>query len=315
MEMHYRNAGASGLKVSAVGLGTNNFGGRTDEAQSTLVIDRALEAGVSTIDTADVYSQGRSEEIIGRALRGRRHQVEILTKVRHAMGPGPHDSGSGRRHIIQGCEDSLRRLQTEYIDLYQLHSWDGDTPIEETMRALDDLVRAGKVRYVGCSNFAAWQMTWGLWASDRHGYARFVTVQPHFNLFERSVESELVPACRSLGVGIIPYFPLAGGLLTGKYSSASAVPEGTRYHGSERWLKELTDPRLEAVVGLKSLAESHGRTVGQLAIAWLLAQPTVCTVIAGATRPEQVEENAEAAGWELDERLLAQIAGIAGPRS
>ncbi len=311
--MDYRQAGASGLKVSAVGLGTNNFGGRTDEAQSVLVIDRALEAGITSIDTADVYSQGRSEEIIGRALRGRRHRAEILTKVHGAMGSGPHDRGSGRRHIIQACEDSLRRLQTDYIDLYQLHSWDSETPIEESLRALDDLVRAGKVRYVGCSNFAAWQLAWSLWTSDRRGYASFVTVQPHYNLFERAVEAELVPACTAFGVGIIPYFPLVGGLLTGKYTSAASVPEGTRYHGSERWMQQLTGEKLGAVAALKRLAESHGKTVGQLAIAWLLAQPAVCTVIAGATRPEQVEENAGASSWALDASVLAQVAEIVTP--
>ena len=313
--MDYRCAGASGLKVSAVGLGTNNFGGRTDEGQSALVIDEALEAGVTSIDTADIYNLGRSEEIIGRALRGGRHRAEILTKVYGSMVSGPHDRGSGRKHIVQACEDSLRRLQTDYIDLYQLHGWDPETPIDETMRALDDLVRAGKVRYIGCSNFTAWQLTWGLWSSDRKGYIPFATVQPHYNLFERGVVSELVPACVSFGVGIIPYFPLAGGLLTGKYTSASAVPEGTRYYGSDHWMQELTEGKLRAVAGLKQLAERHGKTVGQLAIAWLLAQPAVCTVIAGATRPEQLRENAGAAEWVLDSSVLAQVAEIVGPRS
>ncbi len=309
--MEYRRAGASGLKVSAVGLGTNNFGGRTDEVRSICVIERALDAGITTIDTADIYSQGRSEEIVGRALRGKRHRAEILTKVHGAMGPGPHDQGSSRAHIMLACDDSLRRLQTDYIDLYQLHSWDPDTPIEETMRALDDLVRAGKVRYIGCSNFAAWQMMWGMWTSDRRGYASFVTVQPHYNLFERSVEAELLPACMAFGIGVIPYFPLAGGLLTGKYSSASDVPAGTRYHGNERWMKELTDEKLHVVAGLRQLAASQGKTVGQLAIAWLLAQASVCTVIAGATGPEQIDENAGAAGWTLDASVLAQVAEIA----
>ncbi|HEY8283645.1 MAG TPA: aldo/keto reductase [Chloroflexota bacterium] len=308
--MHYRRAGNSGLKVSAVGLGANNFGGRTEEARSVEVIHRALDLGVTTIDTADVYSQGRSEEIIGRALQGRRHQAEILTKVRASMGEGPHDKGLSRKHIVEGCEASLRRLRTDYIDLYQAHSWDAEAPIEETLRAFDDLVRDGKVRYVGCSNFTGWQLTWSLWISDRRGLSPFVSVQPHYNMFERSIEAELLPACAAFGVGVIPYFPLASGLLTGKYRAGEPVPEGTRYYGNE-WLREqLTDERLARVAKLEGIAKAHGKSVGQLAIAWLLAQPQVCSVIAGATRPEQVEENAGAAGWELDAITLKEIEGI-----
>ncbi len=308
--MPYRRVGASGLQVSAVGLGANNFGGRTEEAQSIEVIHRALDRGVTTIDTADVYSQGRSEEIIGRALRGRRRQAEVLTKVRHPMGEGPHDKGLSRTHVVAGCEDSLRRLQTDYIDLYQVHSWDPDAPLDETLRALDDLVRDGKVRYVGCSNYAVWQLTWALWIADQRGYAPFVSVQPHYNMFERRVEEELLPACAQFGIGVIPYFPLASGLLTGKYRADAPIPEGTRYHGNERLQQQLTAERLGQVARLEDIARSHGKTVGQLAIAWLLARPNVCSVIAGATRPEQVEENAGAADWELDAATLDEIAAI-----
>ncbi len=308
--MHYRGVGNSGLKVSAVGLGANNFGGRTEETRSVEVIHRALDLGVTTIDTADVYSQGRSEEIIGRALQGRRHQAEILTKVRAQMGEGPHDKGLSRKHIVEGCEASLRRLQTDYIDLYQAHSWDAEAPIEETLRAFDDLVRAGKVRYVGCSNCTGWQLTWSLWTSDRRGLSPFVSVQPHYNMFERSIEAELLPACTTFGVGVIPYFPLASGLLTGKYRAGEPVPVGTRYYGNERLREQLTDERLARVGKLEGIAQSHGKTVGQLAIAWLLAQPQVCSVIAGATRPEQVEENAGAVDWELDAATLKEIEGI-----
>ncbi len=310
--MQYRGVGSSGLQVSVVGLGANNFGGRTDEDRSIAVIHHALDCGITTIDTADVYNQGRSEEIIGRALRGRRQQAEILTKVRHEMGPGPHDKGLSRKHIVEGCEASLRRLRTDYIDLYQAHSWDSDAPLEETLRAFDDLVRDGKVRYAGCSNFAAWQLTWSLWVADRRGYAPFVSVQPHYNMFERAVEAKLLPACAQLGVGVIPYFPLASGLLTGKYRAGAPIPEGTRYHGNERLRQQLTDERVEQVARLEEVAHAHGKTVGQLAIAWLLARPEVCTVIAGATRPEQVEENAGAAGWDLDAAALGEIAGILG---
>jgi aryl-alcohol dehydrogenase-like predicted oxidoreductase len=308
--MEYRKVGNSGLHVSAVGLGTNNFGGRTDEAHSVAVIDRALAIGVTTIDTADIYNQGRSEEIIGRALQGRRQQAEILTKVYNPMGPGPHDRGLGRKHMLEACDASLRRLRTDYIDLYQLHQWDAQTPIEETLRTLDDLTRAGKVRYVGCSNFAAWQLVWSLQFSGQHHYVPLVSVQPHYNLFERQIERELIPACQAFDIGIIPYFPLAGGLLTGKYRAGSPVPPGTRFFKDERWLREMTDDRLARVARLEGIAAEHGKTVGQLAISWLLAQPAVCTVIAGATRPEQVEENAAAAEWVLSPVLQAQVGAV-----
>ena len=308
--MEYRRLGTSGLKVSVVGLGTNNFGGRTDERHSVEVIHRALDLGVTTIDTADVYSQGRSEEIIGRALQGQRHRAELLTKVFNKMGEGPNDEGLSRAHIIQGCEASLRRLQTDYIDLYQVHRWDANTPLEETLRALDDLVTAGKVRYIGTSNYAAWQLTQALWIADKRGYAPFVSEQPHYNMFERNVEAELLPACAALGVGIIPYFPLASGLLTGKYRAGAPIPEGTRFAGNERLQAQLTEETLNKVSRLEDIARAHGKTVGQLAIAWLLAKPEVSTVIAGATKPEQVEENAGAAGWVLDTSTLGEIASI-----
>jgi aryl-alcohol dehydrogenase-like predicted oxidoreductase len=310
--MEYRRLGAAGLKVSAVGLGTNNFGGRTEEGRSIEVIHRALDLGVTTIDTADVYSRGRSEEIIGRALRGQRHRAEILTKVQGAMGDGPNDRGLSRKHIMDGCDASLRRLQTDYIDLYQVHNWDPTAPLEETLRALDDLVRAGKVRYIGCSNHDAWQLTWALWTSDKHGYAPYVAVQPHYSMLERAVEHELLPACAALGIGVIPYFPLASGLLTGKYRAGAPVPEGTRFYGNERLQSQLTGETLGKVTKLERIARDHGKTVGQLAIAWLLAHPEVSTVIAGATRPEQVEENAGAAGWALEQSTMEEIAAILG---
>jgi aryl-alcohol dehydrogenase-like predicted oxidoreductase len=309
-DVQYRRVGNAGLKVSAVGLGANNFGGRTDEEQSIRVIHRSLDLGVTTIDTSNSYSRGRSEEIIGRALKGRRQEAEIMTKVRSPMGEGPHDKGLSRKHIVAACEDSLRRLQTDYIDLYQMHAWDPEAPLEESLHAMDDLVRDGKVRYVGCSNSAAWQLTWSLWIADRRGFAPLVSVQPHYNMFERAVEAELLPACAAFGIGVIPYFPLASGLLTGKYRAGAPVPEGTRFHASERLQQQLTRERLDKVEQLRRIAEAHGKTVGQLAIAWLLAQPQVCTVIAGATRPEQVEENAGAADWDLDRGTLEEIATI-----
>jgi aryl-alcohol dehydrogenase-like predicted oxidoreductase len=310
--MHYRRLGNSGLRVSVVGLGTNNFGGRTDEARSIDVIHRALDTGVTTIDTADIYSRGRSEEIIGKALQGRRHEAQVLTKVGNSMGDGPHDRGSSCKHIVEGCEGSLRRLQTDYIDLFQIHSWDGDPPVEETMRALDGLVQAGKVRYAGCSNYTAWQLAWSLWASDKRGYVPFVSVQPHFNMFERGPVKELLPACAAFGVGVIPFFPLASGLLTGKYRAGQPVPEGTRFHNNERLQQQLTDEKLGKVAKLEAIAQRNGKTTVQLAIAWLLAHHTVSTVIAGATRPEQIDENAGASGWDVDKATMDEIAGILG---
>ena len=310
--MQYRRLGNSGLKVSVVGQGTNNFGGRTDEEQSIRVIHHSIDRGVTTIDTADIYSRGRSEEIIGRALQGRRHQVELLTKVSMAMGDGPHDKGSSRKHIMEGCDASLKRLQTDYIDLYQLHAWDAESPIEETMRALDDLVRAGKVRYIGCSNFTSWQLVWSLWVSDRRDFAPFISVQPHYNMFERSVEKELLPACAAMGIGIIPFFPLASGLLTGKYRAGQPVPEGTRFTGNERLQQQLTEEKLSKVSRLEAIAKAHGKTTVQIAIAWLLAHNEVSTVIAGATKQEQIDENAGASGWDLDAATMKEIEGILG---
>lgn len=308
--MQYRRLGTSGLKVSVVGLGTNNFGGRTDEARSIEVINHALDLGVTTIDTSDSYSMGRSEEIIGKGLKGQRHRAEVLTKVCSTMGEGPHDRGANRRHIVEGCDASLRRLQTDFIDLYQIHFWDAETPIEETMRALDDLVKGGKVRYIGCSNFAAWQLLWSLWTADKRGLTPFVSVQPHYNMFERAAEKELLPACAAFGIGVVPYFPLASGLLTGKYRAGEPVPAGTRFAGNERLQQQLTPERLGQVSALTRIAERHGKTTGQLAIAWLLAHREVSTVIAGATRPEQVDDNAGASGFDLDQPTTREIEAI-----
>lgn len=310
--MRYRRLGHSGLKVSAVGLGTNNFGGRTEEGRSIEVIHRCLDVGITTLDTADIYNTGRSEEIIGRAIKGRRHEVELLTKVGMKFGEGVHEVGSSRKRIVEGCEASLRRLGTEYIDLYQMHQWDPNTPLEETLRALDDLVRAGKVLYVGCSNYTGWQLAQALWIADKRGYAPLVSVQPHYNMFQRSPELELLPACRAFAVGVIPFFPLASGLLTGKYRPNEPIPEGTRFYSRKDLQATLTEQNLGRVAKLEEVAKRHDRTVGQLAIAWLLARPEVSTVIAGATRPEQVDENVKAADWDLDAATLEEVAGILG---
>jgi len=310
--MEYRRLGKSGLKVSVVGLGGNNFGNACNEEQSIAVIHRALDDGINLIDTSDSYSHGVSEEHVGKAIAGRRHEAIVATKVVSAMGQGPNDKGASRKHIMDGCEASLRRLSTDYIDLYQLHRWDPETPLEESLRALDDLVRQGKVLYIGCSNFTAWQLTYGLWLSDCQNLAPFVSVQPHYNMFVRDVERELLSACDQFGIGVIPYFPLASGLLTGKYEAGKEPPPNTRAARNPRMLQQSSD-RLAIVEKLKSFAQDRGYTVAQLAIAWLTAHPEVSTVIAGATRPEQVDQNAGAAAVKLSAEDMAAIAGILEP--
>jgi aryl-alcohol dehydrogenase-like predicted oxidoreductase len=226
------------------------------------------------------------------------------------MGPGPNARGASRQHLLDGCEASLRRLGTDYIDLYQLHRWDPETPLEESLRALDDLVRQGKVRYVGCSNFAAWQLTYGLWLAEQRHLAPFVSVQPHYNMFVRGVEKELLPACAAFGIGVIPFFPLASGLLTGKYRAGEEPPPDSRAGRNPRMRQQLTEDRLAVVERLRRFAEEHGYGVAQLAISWLAAHPEVGTVIAGATKPEQVEANAGAASVKLSAADMAAIEGI-----
>ena len=309
--MEYRRLGQSGLKVSVVGLGGNNFGNACDEERSISVIHRALDVGINLIDTSDSYSRGVSEEHVGKAVAGRRQEAIVATKVVSPMGQLPNDRGASRKHIMDGCEASLRRLNTDYIDLYQLHRWDPETPLEESLRALDDLVRQGKVRYVGCSNFAAWQLTYGLWLSDRLNLASFVSVQPHYNMFVRDVEKELLPACAQFGIGVIPFFPLASGLLTGKYEAGKEPPADSRGARNPRMLQQSAD-RLATVEELKNFARERGHGVAQLAIAWLFAHPEVSTVIAGATRPEQVEQNASAADVKLSAEDISALDAILG---
>jgi aryl-alcohol dehydrogenase-like predicted oxidoreductase len=310
--MRYKRLGGSGLKVSAVGLGGNTFGRYVDEVGTARIIHRALDLGINFFDTADVYSQGVSEQFVGKALADRRDRGLIATKVAMKMGEGPNDRGLSRYHVLSGVDANLRRLGTDYIDLLQVHAWDPETPLEETLRALDDVVRAGKVRYLGCSNFAAWQLTWALWIADRRGYAPFVSVQPRYNLLDRAVERELAPACRAFGVGIIPYSPLAGGILTGKYRGGArpAGARGTDQAGAGFFERQLGGKDEAVVDRLAEWAEARGHSVGELAVAWLASQPEVATVIAGVTGPEQVETNARAAEWELTPDELAEVARL-----
>jgi 1-deoxyxylulose-5-phosphate synthase len=310
--MEYRQLGRSGLKVSAIGLGGNTFGNGADEAQTARIIHRALDLGLNFIDTADVYSRGVSEQYVGKAVAGRRQQAIIATKVYGRMGEGPNDTGSSRKHIIEGLEASLRRLDTDYVDLYQLHNVDQSTPVYETLSTLDDLVRQGKVRYIGCSNFLAWQICEALWAADRKNLTPLVSVQPRYNVLDRTIERELVPFCRQYGIGIIPYSPLAGGILTGKYRLGEPPPPDTRAGRNPRLQRQLDEAMLGKVNALAKWARDQSHGAGELALAWLLSRPEVSTVIAGATKPEQVDENARAADWQLSGDDLAEIDRLLG---
>jgi aryl-alcohol dehydrogenase-like predicted oxidoreductase len=309
--MHIRRLGQTGLKVSAVCLGTMTFGRQADEATSFASLDRAATAGVNFLDTADAYpvppepaTAGRTEEIIGRWLKGRRDQFVLATKCRIRVGPGPNDEGLSRRHIFKAVEDSLRRLGTDWIDLHQAHSPDPDTPIDETLRAFDDLVRSGKVRYVGCSNYPAWQVALALGASAAHGWARFDCVQPRYNLLYREIEAELLPLCRHAGVGVIAYNPLAGGFLSGKYRSLEAPPPGTRFSlgktGELYRQRYWHQAQLEAVERLRQFFEPRGRSLVTVAVAWVMRQPGVTSAIVGASRPEQLDASLAAASTDLD---------------
>jgi len=306
----YRHLGKTGLNVSVVGLGTNQFGGKVDLRQTKEIISAAMDGGVNFIDTADVYQEGRSEEYIGKALVGRRHEVVIATKFRHATGDRPNQRGGSRQHILNAVESSLRRLNTDYIDLYQIHSWDPETPLQETMRALEDLLRRGKVRYIGASNFSAWQLTRANAIAELQGWTEFVSVQPHYHMFERQVETELIPACTYFEVGVLPYFPLAGGFLTGKYERGQPPPEGSRGESSTYVQSYMTPDNYRVLEELNDFAADRERGLNELAIAWLMAQPQVSSVIAGATRVEHVQANLRAADWTLSEGELQTVEQI-----
>jgi aryl-alcohol dehydrogenase-like predicted oxidoreductase len=305
--VEYRQLGNAGVRVSAIGLGTNQFGGVVDQQGVNAIIAGALDQGINFIDTADVYTQGRSEETLGVALKGHWDKVVLATKVRSKMGDGPNDQGASRYHIVNGVEASLRRLQSDHIDLYQIHNWDATTPIEETLRALDDLVRSGKVRYVGASNFAAWQLARANLLAEMRGWAPFVTIQPHYHMLERAIEQELIPYCNAYKVGILPYFPLAGGFLTGKYRRGESAPAGSRGERSPYVQKYMTDANYAKIEPLEAWARERDHTMGELAHAWLLAQPQISSVISGATKLEQVQTNAKAADWKLTPEELAEV--------
>lgn len=310
--MQYRQLGSAGVRVSTIGLGTNQFGGKVDQAGVNNILDAALDLGINLLDTADVYQQGRSEETLGVALAGRWDKFVLATKFCSPMGQGTNDKGASRYHIMAGVEASLRRLQSDYIDLYQIHRWDETTPIEETLRALDDLVRSGKVRYIGASNFAAWQLARANTIAEFRGWSPFVSIQNHYHMFERDQEREIIPYCNAHRVGILPYFPLAGGFLTGKYKRGEAAPAGSRGENSPYVQKYMTEANFTKVEKLTAWAEERGHTMGDLAHAWLLAQPAVSSVISGATKVDQIQANAKAGDWQLTVEELTAVNEILG---
>jgi aryl-alcohol dehydrogenase-like predicted oxidoreductase len=307
--MEYRNLGKAGVKVSAIGIGCNQFGGKVDAAGTKAIVYGALDEGINFFDTANVYGSpgGKSEEFLGAALEGRREEVVLATKGRFKMGEGPNDLGASRYHIMNAVEASLRRLRTDHIDLYQIHAWDEATSVEEMMRALDDLVRSGKIRYIGTSQFSAWQLCRSNDVAEMMGWEQFVTIQSHYHMLERGAERELLPYCKWSGVGILPYFPLAGGFLTGKYKRGEPPPAGSRGEKSPYVQKLLTDENFDKLDKLRAFAESRGHTLHHLAVAWLLSKEQVPSVIAGVTNPEQVTINAKTIGWKLSEDELTEI--------
>ena len=304
--MEHRRLGNSGLQVSEVGLGCNNFGERLDEAATRAVVDAAIDVGIDFFDTADMYGSQRSEVYLGRALRGRRDDAIVATKCGYPMGPGPHNRGASRRYVTSAVEASLRRLDMDYIDLYQIHLPDPLTPIDETLRALDDCIRQGKIRYAGCSNFAGWQIADAHWTALRDHLNPFVTAQNHMSLLERGVLREVIPACDRFGLGMLPFFPLASGLLTGKYQRGVPAPEGTRLAGA-RAARALSEDNFDRVEKLDAFARERDRSLLELAFGWLLSFPAVSSVIAGATRPEQARANVEASTMRLDADEMKEV--------
>jgi aryl-alcohol dehydrogenase-like predicted oxidoreductase len=307
--MEMRNLGRSGLQVSLVGLGCNNFGSRLDLPATRKVVHRALDLGVTLFDTADIYGErGRSEEYVGESLGDRRKDIVLATKFGMAMDDAGIRKGASRRYILSAVEASLKRLKTDWIDLYQLHQPDPRTPIEETLRALDDLIRQGKVRYIGCSNLPAWQVVEALWTAKHTLLDTFISCQDEYSLVVREPERELIPAMERYGLGLLPYFPLASGLLTGKYKRNAPMPAGARLSATQRLTdRYLTEANWALVERLEAFCAQRGHTLLELAFSWLAARPTVASVIAGATQPEQVEANVRAVEWKLTPEDLAEV--------
>jgi aryl-alcohol dehydrogenase-like predicted oxidoreductase len=316
--MDYRPLGRTGVQVTSLCLGCMMFGRRTDAGESTTIIDRALDAGINFLDTANVYARGQSEEITGAALKasGNRQRVILATKVHGRMADDdPNAFGNSRRHIIEQCEASLRRLQTDYIDLYQIHRPESDTPIDETLRALDDLIRSGKVRYIGTSTFGAWQVVESLWVAKELGLNRFVSEQPPYNILDRRIERELVPMAQTFGIGLIPWSPIAGGLLSGKYHRGEPPPAGTRFAdpNSPNRARRLRDSVFDVVEQLERIAQSKDCTMVQLSLAWVMAQPGITSPIIGPRTLAQLEEYLGAPAVSLTDADRQQIDALVEP--
>ncbi len=314
--MKIKHLGRTGLQVSEICLGTMTFGDQCDEPTSHAIMSKAFDYGVTFFDTADAYplgasveTVGRTEEYVGNWLKGRREQIVLATKFFGKMGTGPNEQGGSRKHIMRAVEESLRRLQTDYIDLYQMHFPDYGTPLDETLRALDDLVHSGKVLYIGCSNYPAWLLCKALWTSDRLGLARFDCVQPRYNLLFRHIEAELFPLVEDQGIGIISYNPLAGGVLTGRYQPGQQPQQGTRFTvqnaGKMYQERYWHDVQLQAVGQLKKLCDERGISVAQVAVAWVLSHSAITSAIVGASKAEQLDQSLPAVDLTLDEQLLA----------
>ncbi len=307
--MEYRNLGSSGLRVSLVGLGCNNFGMRLDLEQTRAVVDRAFDLGITLFDTADMYGgRGGSETQLGKILGHRRKDIVLASKFGMAMSDDGTKIGASRRYIMSAVEDSLRRLKTDWIDLYQLHQPDPLTPLDETMQALDDLVTQGKIRYIGCSNLPSWQVVESQWISKSMGLNRFVSCQDEYNILNRNVEAELIPAMQKYGCGLLPYFPLASGLLTGKYKRTE-MPEGARLTDMPTFANRiyLTDENFDVVDNLNKFAHKTGHSILELAFGWMASRPTTASIIAGATKPEQIDANVAAVNWVLSQSEIDEV--------
>jgi aryl-alcohol dehydrogenase-like predicted oxidoreductase len=318
--VEFRHLGNSGLRVSVIGLGCNNFGGRLSLEETRAVLHKAHDLGITLFDTADNYGatgggqRGDSERQMGEIIGPMRHDIVLATKFANAMADDGTKQGGSRRYMMRAVEDSLSRLRTDYIDLYQIHFPDDATPMEETLRGLDDLVRQGKVRYIGCSNHAAWKVVEAAWTSRTCNLHHFVSAQDQYSLVHRAPEKELMPALRQYGMGLLPYFPLASGLLTGKYKRNAAMPAGTRLANTQRLADVyLTEKNWAIAEKLEDFATAREHTMVELAFSWLLAQAPVDSVIAGATKPEQLEINVKAGGWKMTAEDLAEIDRIAAP--
>ncbi|MFZ1752285.1 MAG: aldo/keto reductase [Caldilineaceae bacterium] len=306
--MNYRRIGRTGLKVSEICLGTMTFGHGTDEAESRRMVDLAYDAGVNFFDTADAYGSGESEILLGKALKGRRRDAVVATKFFNPTGPGPNDSGMSRTRIFNAIDDSLRRLQMDHVDIYYIHHVDTQTPLEEMLRALDDLVRMGKVRYLACSNYEAWRLMEAMWISDSHDWARFECYQPQYSLVVRDIEEEIIPVCELKGLGVCIWSPLAGGFLTGKYQPGQRSVAGSR--SDEGWAypeRYFADSADDSLAVLLAVAKELGRSPAQVALRWSLEQPAITSAIIGARTVEQARDNFLAGGWQLPTDALARL--------